>query len=142
MRKVIFVIMAVVLVVGLVGCGGNSKPKELQSSQVVDAFKQAGLECENTRAMTKEDYGMAPMSAKEGTRFFIPSLGADNGGRIMSFVSKDDLTKTKDFYEKMGKESAMFFSWVFAKDNILVQINGNLKEDKAKQYEAALNNLK
>jgi hypothetical protein len=43
---------------------------------------------------------------------------------------------------KLGKENAAFFSWVFVKDNILVQINGNLPEEQAKKYEAALNALK
>jgi hypothetical protein len=36
---------------------------------------------------------------------------------------------------------AAFFSRVFVKDNILVQINGDLPETKANQYQAALNKL-
>jgi hypothetical protein len=36
----------------------------------------------------------------------------------------------------------MLFSWVFVKDNIVVQINGDLPEEQAKKYEAALNGLK
>jgi hypothetical protein len=38
----------------------------------------------------------------------------------------------------MGKASAAFFSWVFVKGDVVVQINGDLSEDKARQYEAAI----
>jgi len=109
------------------------------SSQVVNAFQSAGLEAENARPMTRDDYGMAPMTAIEGTRFLIPSLGEDRGGRILSFASQQDLEQTQQYYVELGRSSALFFSWVFAKDNVLVQINGDLPEDKARQYEAALN---
>lgn len=111
------------------------------SQQVVDAFKSAGLEAESTYAMTKDDYGMAPMVAIEGSRFIIPSLCADCGGRIFSFNNPDDLAVTKSYYEDLAKSSAMFFSWVFEKDNILVQINGDLPEEKALQYKEVLNGL-
>jgi len=112
--------------------------KQWTSSQVIEAFKAAGLEVENPRAMTKDDYGMAPMLAIEGTRFLIPSLCPDCGGRVLSFSSQEDLETTKAYYIELGRSSAAFFSWVFTKDNILVQINGELPEETAKQYEAAL----
>lgn len=108
------------------------------STDVVEAFKSASLEAENTRPMTKDDYGAAPMRAIEGTRFIVPSICPDCGGRIMSFSNQEDLDLTKAYYEELGKNSAILFSWVFVKDNILVQINGNLSEEKAKQYELAL----
>jgi hypothetical protein len=111
------------------------------SNQVVEAFKAAGLEAEDARPMTKDDYGMAPMVAVEAMRFFIPSLCEDCGGRVLSFDSPDDLEKTKSFYVRLGEESAMLFSWVFTKDNILVQINGDLPEETAMKYKAALESL-
>jgi len=88
--------------------------------------------------MTKDDYGMAPMTAVEGIRFLIPSLCPDCGGRVLSFASPEDLEMTKAYYVELGRASAIFFSWVFVKDNILVQINGDLPEERAKQYEVAL----
>lgn len=108
------------------------------SAQVVDAFLAAGLEASSPRPMTKDDYGFAPMIAIEGARFLITSLCSDCGGRILNFASQEDLEKTRAYYVEMGKESAAFFSWTFAKDNILVQINGDLPEENARQYEAAL----
>ncbi len=112
------------------------------SGQVIEAFQAASLEAEAARPMTRDDYGMAPMLAVEGTRFLIPSLCADCGGRVLSFSSQDDLDATEAYYVELGKSSAIFFSWTFTKDNILVQINGDLPEEKARQYEATLDTLK
>ncbi len=111
------------------------------SAQVAEAFSNAGLEAVNVRPLTKDDYGMAPMVALEGSRFFIPSLCPDCGGRIFSFSSQSDLDILRTYYTSLAESSALFFSWVFAKDNILVQINGDLPEDIARQYEAVLDTL-
>lgn len=108
---------------------------------VVNAFKSAGLEAEGTYQMTKDDYGLAPLMAVEGLRFFIPSLCSDCGGRIMSFDDPTGLEATKAYYVELGKSSAALFSWVFVKDNILVQINGDLPEDRALKYQAALETM-
>lgn len=111
------------------------------STDVLELFKATGLEAEKTHSMTKDDYGIAPMTAIEGTRFYIPSLCADCGGRIFSFSSPEDLETLKNYYLELAKSSALFFSWVFEKDNILVQINGDLSEEKAKFYEQALSEM-
>lgn len=92
--------------------------------------------------MTKDDYGIAPMRAVEGTRFLIPSMCSDCGGRVFAFANQEDLDLTKQFYIEMGKASALAFSWTFEKDNILVQINGDLPEDEARAYESAINGMK
>lgn len=136
-NKLTTYLMAIVIVVALTSCS----KQQWTSTDVVDVFKSASLEVEGARPMTKDDYGMAPMRAVEGTRFFIPSLCTDCGGRIFSFSSQEDLEATKTYYAELGKNSALFFSWVFVKDNILVQINGDLPEEKARQYESALNSL-
>ncbi len=111
------------------------------SDQVIMAFVDAGLEVGAMRRLTVDDYGFAPMMAIEGTRFFIPSLCVDCGGRILSFDNKIGMDKTEEYYVSLGQSSAMFFSWVFIKDNILVQINGTLPEAKARLYESALINM-
>lgn len=108
---------------------------------VIDAFKAAGLEAENVRAMTKDDYGIAPM-ASEGLRFYIPSLGADEGGRVMYYEDPVILQAAKTYYEELGKSSSIFFSWVFVNGNILVQINGDLPEEQALRYQSALMDVK
>ena len=101
----------------------------------------AGLEFANPTNMTKDDYGLAPMSAAEAVHFFLPSLCADCGGRLYSFANVEDLSLMETYYKELGRQSAMFFSWVFIKDNILIQINGDLPEELAKMYEAAIDML-
>lgn len=125
----------------LISCGGSSFQK-WSSQQAVEVLQGAGLEVENPTPMTKDDYGLAPMIATEATRFFIPSLCDDCGGRVFAFENADDLEAMQTYYEKLAEGSAIFFSWVFVKDNILVQINGDMPEEQARQYETALANLK
>jgi hypothetical protein len=110
---------------------------QVTSDDVVAAFKAAGLEAETTRPLTKDDYGLAPYVCS-GTRFFIPSLGPDNGGRIFVCDKSEDRDALSNYYTEMGKASAAFFSWVFVKGDVVVQINGDLSEDKARQYEVAI----
>jgi hypothetical protein len=112
-----------------------------KNSQVVDAFKAAGLEVENPRPMSKpQDYGAAPTIDIEATQFTIPSLGeGGGGGHVYSFASEDDLEKMVQYYANASTDN---FSWVYVRDNILVQIDGRLPEEKAKQYEAALGNVR
>jgi hypothetical protein len=112
------------------------------SQQVLEAFIAAGLEAETARPMTPDDYGIAPLVAIEGTRFFIPSLCDNCGGRIMSFSTQEDLEAVQNYYNELSRSSAMFFSWVFVRDNILVQINGDLPEASARQYESVLNEMR
>ena len=75
----------------------------------------------------------------EATQFDIPSVGEAGRAHIYNFASEDDLEKMIKFY---ADASADNFSWVYVKDNILVQIDGRLAEEKAKLYEAAMGNIK
>lgn len=146
MKKTSVILLAAMLVLILAACGSGgseeaSGEKAKTGNDVVQAFKDAGLEAESVREMTKDDYGAAPMTATEGLRFYIPSLGEDNGGRIMLFENEKDMEATKAYYDELGKTSAIFFSWTASKDNILVQINGNLPEEEYNKYKAALESL-
>lgn len=119
----------------------NSAYTKWTSPQLISVFKKSGLEVGNPRPMTKNDYGLAPMIAVEGTRFFIASLCADCGGRVLSFAKQEDLDATAKYYSDLGRSNAALFSWVHSRDNLLLQINGSLSEPKARAYAAALNNL-
>jgi hypothetical protein len=104
--------------------------------QVVAVFQAAGLEVVSPRPMTKDDYASAPMVAIQAIHFLVPSICDSCGGRILSFANAKDQKLSADYYNNNNQ------SWVFIKDNILVQINGGLSNDKAALYEVALNNLK
>lgn len=112
-----------------------------QTEQVVEAFQAAGLEVDSPRPMTADDYGLAPM-AYEGTRFLIPSVCGECGGRIMSYDSPAKLEAGRQYYNELKNASAAFFSWVYVKGNILVQINGELPHDQAQRYSDVLDALK
>lgn len=107
-------------------------------AQVESAFKSARLELATPHAMTSEDYGTVPRVAKEGVRFFIPSLGGQKGGRIYTFASAKDLQTVQQYYASQPGTPP----WIFVKDNILVQIHSDLPENRANQYRNALNTFR
>lgn len=142
MKKIVIGLFTLLLLIGLVGCSSStSKSNELSVDDVIKAFKDASLDAENPRKMTKEDYGMAPMKAKEGKYITLPSVCDDCGGRVLSYDKDKDLEQMKAYYDEMGKESAMLFSWTIKKDNILVQLNGDMKEEQYNKYKKALEDL-
>lgn len=109
--------------------------------QAMAVVTSNNLEFADPQNMSKDDYGMAPMNASGAVHFGIPSLCPDCGGRLYTFDDPEKLQIMKAYYDTLSESSAMFFSWTFAKDNVLIQVNGDLPEDKARQYEAALNQL-
>ncbi len=123
-----------IILITLISCSSN---KQLTANNIVDSFISADLEVVQPEPMKKDDYGLAPYVC-EGTHFFIPSLCEDCGGRIFICDTDEDLELLKNYYEELGRVSAVFFSWVLTKDNVLIQINGALDEDVAKKYEEAI----
>lgn len=111
------------------------------AEDVVEAFQAAGLEVGKFRDLTDEDYGFAPTVATGGIRFFIPSLCYDCGGRIFIFDDPIMLEAVKGYYDKLGADGVLYFSWTLKHDNVLVQINGDLPEAKMKLYKEALETL-
>lgn len=105
------------------------------SQQVIEAFTAAGLEVGETYPFLKSDAGLVPQVFVEAIRFLIPSLCEDCGGRVFSFIRERDLETAEQYYEVVNE---IAFTWVFVKDNILVQINGDLPEERARQYEVAV----
>lgn len=120
----------------LVACGGGGK--EFTGDDVIAAFQAAGLEAEDARAMTADDYGLAPYLGT-GTRFTIPNLCDGCGGRIIITDNDADSQALSDYYTTLGETNAAFFSWVAVRDNIVLQMNGDLPEEQFRQYETALN---
>jgi hypothetical protein len=129
-----FNIIYILFLLLLFGCNSN---KPITGDDVIASFKASNLEAENSFKMGPDDYGFAPFVC-EGTRFFIPSLGENNGGRVFICENQEELKSLEEYYQELGKTSAMFYSWTFHKDNILVQINGSLDEDIAMKYKDAI----
>ncbi|MDT2769615.1 LysM domain-containing protein [Enterococcus pseudoavium] len=116
----------------------TEKKEPVDLSKVVDQFKKDGLEVNNLRQMTKDDYGMAPLKAKNGMVFGVQpgSDGEYQNARIFSFENLADLKDTKEYYDDLGKESSMTFSYTAAdEDNlVLMQFNGDLPKEVVDKY--------
>jgi hypothetical protein len=104
---------------------------------IIQKFKDAGLEAESPTKMGPKNYGMAPFVCK-GTRFLIPSLGEDAGGRLFVCKNKNEANAIAGFYNSLGRTSAALFSWVYQKQTVVLQINGELDEEVAERYREAL----
>ncbi|MFO1443661.1 membrane lipoprotein lipid attachment site-containing protein [Bacillus sp. Bva_UNVM-123] len=136
MKKIIVLLLGVFL---LTACSNSTGGKEeLSTAKVIEAFKEAGLEAEEPKQMTKDDYGMAPMKAKDAQIVKLPSLCDDCNARVFNYEKEKDLDQMKAYYDELGKESAMLFSWTIKHKNILVQLNGDLPEDEYNKYKEVL----
>lgn len=116
----------------------TQKKEAISLDSILEKFKDDGLTVDEGKSMTKEDFGMAPMSAKEAKIFGIQKddSGDYMNARIFLFEKGKDLTKTKNYYDDLGKESAMAFSYTAANDKklVLMQFNGDLPQDLVQKY--------
>lgn len=112
----------------------------------IAAFEQAGLGVAAPYVMSEEDYGLIPMTAVKGMRFVIPGLVVPGvclscGGRVFAFDSQDDMGLVVRYYQVLYDLDSLFPSWLFVRDNILVQISGYMAEEEAREYEAVLHGM-
>jgi hypothetical protein len=102
------------------------------SEEVVLAFKEQGLEVGAFYPFTSP--GLVPQTYTEATRFEIPSLGPDEGGRVFVFESREDLAIVREYYTGLGEASPLFYSHVYEDGRVLVQISGELPKMEADRY--------
>lgn len=118
----------------------SSSQKETTTdlNKIIEKFKKDGLTVDESKAMTKEDFGMAPMSAKEAFIFGIQKddTGENMNARIFSFENTKDLDTTKSYYDELGKSSAAAFSYTAPNDKtkVLMQFNGDLSKELVQKY--------
>jgi uncharacterized protein len=108
------------------------------SAEVVQAFRDAGLEVGESYPVEQEpgwEERPVPRTYEEATRFLIPSLGADAGGRIFVFGSEADLRAVRGFYEDLGSAERPH---VYDEGLVLVQISNQLPEGEAERYGTVL----
>lgn len=103
------------------------------SEEVVLAFEEQGLEVGETYEIPLEGYGPVPPGYEEATRFEIPSLGRDSGGRVFT-GPEDQLERVADYYRDFGAPQSTLGSWVFTSEGVVVQINGDLSRGQARHY--------
>ena len=118
----------------------STKEKEIASTDdYIKKFEDKKLVVYNKRKMTKDDFGMAPMTAKDAAIFSL--IETDNeadqkNARILTFDNLEDLNATKAYYDDLGKSSAALFSYTAVdEDNlVLMQFNGGLDQELVEQY--------
>lgn len=129
-------LLAFVLILG--ACGGTAKGNKLTSDDVIQAFKDAGLEVGDVTEMDKKEFGNI---REEGKRILIPSLGDDSGGRLFLFDKEKDLETTKAYYDELGKSGPMFFSHTYKSGLFLFQMNGDMEDVEFAKYEKAMDEV-
>lgn len=120
----------------------SSESAATNLDDIIEAFSQQSLVVYNPRDMTKEDFGIAPMSATKAKIFSL--IETDNeeeqqNARLLTFDNLDDLKATKKYYDDLGKDSAMLFSYtaVNEDDLVLMQFNGQLSQGLVEKYAKA-----
>ena len=147
-RTILFIILGIVLFCGLFFIGsavfsGIKLPaspdfQKWTSQEVITQFQAAGLETGAPVSLTSEDFNMFIRKTDDATFFFIPSACEGCRGRVFAYSNKTDLNLTKSYYENLAKGGNWLYSWLFVKDNILVQMPGDIPEDIAKKFEKEL----
>jgi hypothetical protein len=133
--------------IALPAAGGQNTvplpPEEVHwlSGDVIRAFQDAGLEAEVVRGATKEERdGLSAIVVADTTRFRLSANPAEMG-IVFCFNNLSDLQRMKEYYEGLNHSLPRFRSWLYVKDNILLQINGEVPEEKARAYAQALDTL-
>lgn len=120
----------------------SSESAAANLDDIIEAFSQQSLVVYNPRDMTKEDFGIAPMSATSAKIFSLVETDNEDdqrNARLLTFNNLDDLKATKQYYDDLGKDSAMLFSYtaVNEDDLVLMQVNGQLSQDLVEKYAKA-----
>ena len=114
-----------------------------QTTDAVQAFQAVGLPIEILQLSKDQRDLFSNQVALQSTQFAIPTQGEPTLARgiIFSFQNEKDLQQVRDYYMALDNSLPQYASWLFVKDNLLLQINRNIPEDVAKQYAEALDLL-
>ncbi|PEA21683.1 stress protein [Bacillus cereus] len=147
MKKTLIIGALCISLASLTACGGNNNAKTPTKSKqekketkvtvnsIISEFKSAGLQAENPTGLPEKKFGNL---RKEGKRIIVPALGEDKGGRLFEITKKDDLEKVKKYYDELGNSSPLFFSHTYEKGNVLLQMNGDMKDEEFAKYKDVL----
>jgi hypothetical protein len=117
--------------------------QQWHTTDVLQAFQAAELPVELPQLSKDERDLFSNEMTLENRQFVIPNQGDPTLARgiIFSFQNEKDLREIQDYYAGLGKAVPQYSSWVFIKDNLVLQINSNISEAVAKQYAATLDLL-
>lgn len=110
----------------------------LRAQDVVTAFRAAGLPAHIVRSATKEERdGLFAFVQADALRFRISEREGEMG-MVLVFKNANDLQRMHKYYLGLNRALPRFKSWLFVKDNILLQINHEVPESTAREYADAL----
>lgn len=120
----------------------SSESAATNLDDIIEAFSQQSLVVYNPRDMTKDDFGIAPMSATSAKIFSLVETDNEDeqqNARLLTFDNLDDLKATKKYYDDLGKDSAMLFSYTAVNEDelVLMQFNGQLPQELVEKYAKA-----
>jgi len=120
----------------------SSESAAANLDDIIEAFTQQSLVVYNPRDMTKDDFGIAPMSATSAKIFSLVETDNEDdqrNARLLTFDNLDDLKATKQYYDDLGKDSAMLFSYTAVNEDelVLMQFNGQLSQELVEKYAKA-----
>ena len=111
------------------------------SSDVLAAFRGKGLEVDRPTSLrpnaTSRSEAMRRMT--EGVRFYLPSACPNCDVWVYSFPTDSDTHQADLYFKELGESGS--FSWVFRKENLLIQLSGEVPVEKANHYGDALQTL-
>ena len=132
------VLFALIWFVTLPAIRSASWTDQPSSEEVVQAFRDGGLEAEESYPVEQEpgwEELPVPKTYEEATRFEILSIGEDSGGRVFVFESERDLAAVRDYYAGLMKPIRPH---LYVEGDVLVEINHRLPEPEAAKYGAVL----
>lgn len=129
-KRQIIITLLILLILPLTACGSSS-PDPLTIDQAIQAFHDAGLECEDPQPEEKDPSKPRPNTFTDGIRCIAPSVDEDHGIRILSFETQEDLQPVQDYYEGF---TGLFASYVFTRDNLLFQTSATMPKELSEQY--------
>ena len=113
------------------GTGAGEPRQAPQTAQEwADVFKAAGLEIENQQDLADVGGELLP-GVLSGVQFDMPSYCDACGGKIIVFHSQEYVAPMADWLKGLGQ-------YVYSKGTVLVQIDQEVPENVAQQYEAVL----
>lgn len=112
----------------------SAEPVRWSALDIIAAFHSAGLEAQLVRGETKEERdGMATLMVVDARRFRISGKDKELGS-VLCFQDRDDLERMQRYLLALNRTFPQFRSWIFVRDNVLLQINHEVSEDTAHAY--------
>jgi hypothetical protein len=112
-----------------------------RSLDVMAAFRAAGLSAEAVHSASKDERdGLSTHIVVDARRFRI-SANDEEMGMVLCFKNRWDREQMQKYYLTLNRSFPRFRSWLFVKDKLILQINKEVPEHRARAYGAVLDTI-